>query len=140
MKDQKNVGSIPFDPVEFIANVEAAWQAKDPVASAADYAEDAVQYYGNGQRRDGRMLREWPGRWFSYATDLKIRKQYRAHSGNCIASTWESEYTSPETGKKMFERGSEIFYINPDGKIYEHHMWQHSWQDGQKGSDGEVVL
>ena len=116
------------DPVAFICEVEKIWQARDGAMAAAGYTEDAVVYYGQGQSHTGESLRNWPTRWFEYARDLSITKTYRGHHGNCIAGTWVSRYTHPETGKRILERGAELFYLRGE-KVYEHHMWQHSWSE-----------
>jgi hypothetical protein len=60
----------------------------------------------------------------------RVAGSNRAHHGNCIAGTWESRYTDPETGKVINERGAELFFLRGD-KVYEHHMWQHSWAEGE---------
>lgn len=120
-----------FDPKAYLAAIEAAWRARDGEAAAAGYAEDAVLVFGNGQARTGAELRAWPGRWFSYARDLQITKVLRAFSGDCLASEWESRYTHPQTGHLICERGAEFFFIRPDGKIYRHHMYEHTWVDGE---------
>lgn len=123
--------SLTVDPVTFVREVEKVWQARDGKAAAAAYTDDAVVYYGKGQTHRGDDLRVWPTRWFEYAQDLQITKTYRGHHGNCIAGTWESRYTSPETGKIMLERGAELFYLRGE-MVYEHHMWQHTWPEGEK--------
>ena len=130
MVANKPEASLSVDPEAFVKDVEKIWQARDGKAAAAGYTQDAVVYYGEGQMHEGKDLRTWPSRWFEYAKDLEIKKTYRAHHGNCIAGTWESRYTSPESGKVINERGAELFYLRGD-KVYEHHMWQHSWVDGE---------
>lgn len=120
-----------FDPKQFLATIEAAWQARDGEAAAAGYAEDAVLIYGNGLTRRGEELRAWPGQWFDYAKDLQIHKTLRACTGNCVASEWESRYTHPESGEPICERGAEFFFVRPDGKVYRHHMYEHTWVDGK---------
>jgi len=122
--------ALSVDPMAFIRQVEKIWQAHDGTKAAEGYTEDAVVYYGQGQSHTGERLRNWPSRWFEYAQDLTITKTYRGHHGNCIASTWESRYTHPETGKGIVERGAELFFLSGD-KVYEHHMWQHSWPEGE---------
>jgi nuclear transport factor 2 (NTF2) superfamily protein len=123
-------GVLEVDPVEFIREVEKVWQARDGKAAADGYTDDAVVYYGQGQSHRGEQLQQWPARWFDFARDLQINKTYRAHEGNCIAGTWESRYTHPDTGKVIKERGSELFYLRGD-KVNEHHMWQHSWVESE---------
>ena len=125
---------LTVDPVAFIREVEKIWQARDGAMAAAGYTEDAVVYYGQGQSHAGERLRNWPSRWFEYARDLSITKTYRGHHGNCIAGTWESRYTHPETGKCILERGAELFYLRGE-KVYEHHMWQHSWPEDEVPED-----
>lgn len=129
---------MDVNPEEFIREVERVWQTYDAEAAAADFTSDAVQYYGAGQKRTGEELREWPRKWFAYAKDLKINKRYRSHHDDCISSTWESTYTDPETGKVIKERGAELFYMR-GSKVYEHHMWQHSWPADEQPKDGELV-
>ena len=119
---------LSVDPVAFIREVEKVWQARDGAMAAAGYTEDAVGYYGQGQSHAGERLRNWPSRWFEYARDLSITKTYRGHHGNCVAGTWESRYTHPAPGKCILERGAELFYLRGE-KVYEHHMWQHSWPE-----------
>ena len=125
---------LSVDPVAFIREVEKIWQARDGAMAAAGYTEDAVVYYGQGQSHAGERLRNWPSRWFEYARDLSITKTYRGHHGNCIAGTWVSRYTHPETGKQILERGAELFYLRGE-KVYEHHMWQHSWPEDEVPED-----
>ena len=120
--DDDNDPGLSVDPIAFIREVEKIWQARDGAMAAAGYTEDAVVYYGQGQSHSGERLRNWPARWFEYARDLSITKTYRGHHGNCIAGTWVSRYTHPETGKQILERGAELFYLR-GAKVYEHHMW-----------------
>ena len=132
--DDNNSCVLSVDPVAFIRQVEKVWQARDGAMAAAGYTEDAVVYYGQGQSHTGEDLRKWPSRWFEYARDLSITKTYRGHHGNCIAGTWESRYTHPKTGKSILERGAELFYLRGE-KVYEHHMWQHSWSEDEVPED-----
>lgn len=118
------------DPGAYLAAIEDAWKRRDGRAAASSYTEDAVLVYANGQQRTGPALRSWPGEWFAYATDLEISKTLRAFSGNCLASEWESVYTHPKTGKRIRERGAEFFFIR-DGLIYRHHMYEHTWPEGE---------
>ena len=130
MKANSDDTTLTVDPVDFVREVEKVWQARDGEAAAASYTEDAVVYYGQGQTHRGEELRKWPAAWFNYAKDLEITKTYRGHHGNCIAGTWESRYTSPETGKIIRERGAELFFLRGD-MVCEHHMWQHSWPEDE---------
>jgi len=132
--DDNNDNVLSVDPVAFICQVEKVWQAHDGAMAAAGYTEDAVVYYGQGQSHTGERLKMWPSRWFDYARDLSITKTYRGHHGNCIAGTWESRYTHPKTGKCILERGAELFYLRGE-KVYEHHMWQHSWPEHEVPED-----
>ena len=125
---------LSIDPIAFIHEVEKIWQARDGAMAAAGYTGDAIVYYGQGQSHSGERLRNWPARWFEYARDLSITKTYRGHHGNCIAGTWVSRYTHPETGKQILERGAELFYLR-GAKVYEHHMWQHSWREDEGPED-----
>lgn len=120
-----------FDPEAFLRGIEHAWQRRDGEAAAAGYSPDAVLVYGNGQKRTGEELRLWPSAWFDYARDLRIKKTFRAFSGDCLASEWESAYTHPKTGQPIRERGAEFFWIR-SGMVYRHHMFEHTWADGEE--------
>jgi nuclear transport factor 2 (NTF2) superfamily protein len=128
-----------IDPVAYLRGIEAAWQARDGQAAAAGYADDALLIFGNGQQRTGDELRRWPQQWFDFATDLKIEKSFRAFSGDCLASEWRSEYTHPQSGKRMHERGAEFFWIDGEGKVYRHHMFEHTWPDGEQSATWPAV-
>lgn len=130
MQAEEIDAALEVDPVAFITEVEKVWQARDGRAAAAGYTDDAVVYYGQGQSHRGQALQDWPARWFDFAKDLQINKTYRAHHDNCIVGTWESRYTNPDSGKVIKERGAELFFLRGD-KVYEHHMWQHSWVEGE---------
>ena len=134
MENAKHFEGLEVDPVAFVQEVEKVWQARDGAAAAAAYTDDAVVHYGQGQTHTGEKLRQWPGKWFAYAKDLKINKTYRGHGGDCIAGTWESRYTNPDTGDIIIERGAELFMLRGE-KVYEHHMWQHSWIEGENTED-----
>jgi ketosteroid isomerase-like protein len=123
-----------IDPVAYLRDIERAWQARDGQAAAAGYTDDAVLLYGNGQCRTGAALRRWPQEWFDYATDLQIKKTFRAFTGDCLASEWESRYTHPQTRKTIRERGAEFFFLR-DGKVYRHHMYEHTWPEGENADD-----
>lgn len=120
---------VALDPVEWLAVVERAWQARDGEAAAAGYTDDAVLIWGNGQKREGSDLAKWPQNWFDFAKDLQIKKTFRAMTGDCIATEWESVYTHPDNGMRIRERGAEFFFVRPDGKVYLHHMFEHTWPD-----------
>lgn len=123
--------TVTIEPVAYLQAIQTAWQAHDGKAAAAGYADDAVLVFGNGQERRGEELRRWPQQWFDFARDLKIEKTLCAFSGDCLASEWHSEYTHPHTGTRMHERGAEFFWIREDGKVYRHHMFEHTWVDGE---------
>ncbi|MBZ0217556.1 MAG: nuclear transport factor 2 family protein [Fimbriimonadaceae bacterium] len=129
MSDSQSSSHLPEDPKKWVRDLEAVWQAKDAKKAAEGFTEDAVQVWGTDQKQSGPELLTRPAQWFSYAKDLMINKEYVAHTGNCIVTTWNSTYTHPETAKKMHERGIECFYFR-DGKVCEQRVWQHSWADG----------
>ena len=131
MVKTRNEETLAVDPVTFVRETEKIWQARDGEAAAAAYTEDAVVHYGQGQTHGGEALKRWPARWFAFAKDLEITKTYRGHHGNCIAGTWQSRYTNPETGKVMIESGAELFFLRGT-MVCEHHMWQHTWAKDEK--------
>jgi nuclear transport factor 2 (NTF2) superfamily protein len=131
MSAKQHEAELSVDPVQFVREVERIWQARDGEGAADGYTEDAIVHYGAGQTHSGEDLRTWPRRWFAYARDLRIKKTYRSHRGNSIFVTWESHYTNPDSGTPMHERGAELFFLRGN-KVCEHHMWQHSWAEGDK--------
>ncbi len=98
---------LPGDPRQWVKDLEAVWQAHDGKKAGQGFTDDAVQVWGTNQRQSGPELSQRPAKWFAYATDLQITKQYIAHSDDTIVASWNSAYTSPETGKKVHERGIE---------------------------------
>ncbi|MBC8036174.1 MAG: nuclear transport factor 2 family protein [Rhizobiales bacterium] len=133
MSDSPSTSHLPPDPVKWVRDLEAVWQAKDAKRAAEGFTDDAVQVWGTDQKQSGPELLQRPAQWFAYAKDLKINKEYVAHSGNCIVTAWNSSYTHPESGKTMRERGIECFYFR-HGKVHEQRVWQHSWADGENGA------
>jgi SnoaL-like domain len=121
---------LPKDPIKWIKDLEKIWQDHDGVKAATGFTDDAVQVWGSDQRQSGPELLKRPAQWFAYAKDLKINKQYISHSGNCIVTSWKSEYTHPESKKRIHERGIECFYFR-NGLVAEQHVWQHSWAQGE---------
>jgi nuclear transport factor 2 (NTF2) superfamily protein len=150
MGDNMSVDAVPVpdrtgparpgitDPVAYLSAIEDAWRRRDGAAASAGYTDDAVLIFGNAQQRSGAELRRWPQQWFDFARDLRITKTYRAFSGDCLASEWESEYTHPRTGKMIKERGAEFFFLR-DGKVYRHHMFEHTWPAGQHATPWPAI-
>lgn len=127
---------LPGDPQKWVRDLEAIWQARDGVRAAQGFTDDAVQIWGSDQRQSGPELLSRPAKWFDYAKDLQITKQYVAHTDDCIVASWNSIYTNPETGRKVCERGIEYFLFR-EGKVREQHVWQHSWNDGEARSGAD---
>jgi hypothetical protein len=124
---------LPGNPQQWVKDLEAIWQAHDGVKAGQGFTDDAVQVWGTNQRQSGPELQSRPAQWFAYAKDLQITKTYIAHTDDTIVAAWNSLYTSPETGKKVHERGIEYFKFR-QGKVCEQHAWQHSWNDGENQS------
>ncbi|RKF15302.1 nuclear transport factor 2 family protein [Roseovarius spongiae] len=136
MSDKAQSTHLPGDPEQWVRDLAAIWKAHDGVRAAQGYTEDAVLHWGPGRRQSGAALRERPARWFAYASDLEIDKEYVAHTDDCIVTTWRSAYTDPETGDRMQERGIETFRFE-NGLIREQHAWQHSWKEGEDAAVGD---
>ena len=121
---------LPGDPVQWVKDLEAIWQAHDGERAGEGYTDDARLVWGANQTQSGAPLRERPQKWFAFASDLQITKEYIAHTNDCIVTTWNSNYTDPESGEKVHERGIEFFRFC-DGKVCDQHAWQHSWNEGE---------
>ena len=120
---------LPGDPRKWVKDLEAIWQAHDGKKAGQGFTDDAVLVWGANQRQSGPELSQRPSKWFAYAADLQITKQYVAHTHDTIVASWNSAYTSPETGKTVHERGIEYFKFRA-GKVCEQRAWQHSWSEG----------
>lgn len=129
---------LPKDPVKWVKDLEKVWQNMDSRKAAEGYTEDAFMVFGSDQKQNGQDLLKRPGQWFAYAKDLKINKNYIAHSDNCIVASWNSRYTDPKTKKIILERGIEYFRFR-NGKVCEQHAWQHSWEDGRKPAESGIT-
>lgn len=127
---------LPGDPVQWVRDIEAVWQAHDATRAAQGYAGDAVLYWGPGREQRGAELRARPAKWFAHASDLQIEKQYVAHTDTCIVTSWRSRYTDPQSGRRMNERGIEYFVFDK-GLIREQHAWQHSWSEDTPEPGGD---
>jgi hypothetical protein len=127
---------LPKDPRQWVKDLEAIWQARDGERASQGFTEDAVQIWGPELRQSGAELFARPAKWFSYAKDLVIYKDYIAHTDNCIVNSWRSVYTHPQTKKRMHERGIECHFFR-DGLICEQRVWQHSWVEGEN-AEGEA--
>ena len=129
---------LPDDPKKWVDDLEKIWQEKNSDKASIGYTEDAIFIFGCEQKQNYNDLILRPKEWFEYAKDLKIKKKYIAHTDDCIVVSWESIYTNPVTKKIVIERGIEYFkFIN--GKIYEQHSWQHSWNEGEKPLDSGIT-
>lgn len=124
---------LPGDPQQWVRDLEAIWQARDRVRAGQGYTDDAFLVWGANGKQSGSEMTSRPSKWFAYAKDLVITKKYIAHTNDCIVTTWNSTYTSPDTGRKVHERGIEYFYFR-NGKIREQHAWQHSWNESDEQS------
>ena len=129
---------LPKDPKEWIKDLEKIWQNMDAKKAAEGFSEDAFMIFGTDQRQEGQDLLNRPGAWFSYAKDLKINKNYIAHTNDCIVASWNSSYTDPKTKKVVLERGIEYFRFR-NGKVCEQHAWQHSWDEDNKSSESGIT-
>ena len=88
---------LPKDPIKWVKDLEKVWQNMDSKKAAEGYTEDAFMIFGTEQKQAGQELLKRPGEWFEYAKDLKINKNYIAHSDDCIVASWNSKYTDPKT-------------------------------------------
>ena len=129
---------IPKDPVQWVKDLESIWQAMDSEKASQGYTDDAFMVFGCKQKQNGAEMLQRPADWFNYAKDLKINKNYIAHTNNCIVASWNSTYTDPKTKKIICERGIEYFKFR-NGKVCEQHAWQHSWEEGRKPSDSGIA-
>ena len=130
--------NLPGDPIKWVENLEKIWQEKNGDKASLGYTDDAVFIFGCEQKQDKKNLIRRPKEWFEYAKDLKINKKYIAHTENCIVVSWKSIYTDPSTKKIVNERGIEYFKFR-DGKIFEQHSWQHSWNEGEKPLENGIT-
>ena len=99
-----NKSHLPKDPKQWVKELESIWQAMDSEKAAEGFTDDVFMIYGCNQRQSGEALLKRPAEWFVYAKDLKIKKNYIAHTEDCIVASWNSTYTDPKTKEKVFTK------------------------------------
>ena len=100
----KTKSQLPGEPVARVRELESVWQAKDAERAVEGHTENAVMIYDAYQRQQGDESRRRPGLWFEFAPDLRIEKQFGAHTHDCIVTTWNSTFINPETNRRMRAR------------------------------------
>jgi nuclear transport factor 2 (NTF2) superfamily protein len=126
------------DAEGWVRNVERLYRAHDAEGVAALYTADATTRYGRLL-----MSPDWvhshPRSWFDSLEDYRIRRAFRAASGDIIVSETTASYlwkpsaapamTGPDAeaegakvpGRRYREYGTDIYWVNDQGLIYHKH-------------------
>ena len=99
---------------EKIQMAEDAWNSKDPVRVSKAYTENS-EWRNRNQFSNGRkeIIQFITGKW-EKELNYKLKKEYRAHTGNRIAVRFEYEYQNAE-GQWLRAYGNENWEFDENG-------------------------
>jgi steroid delta-isomerase-like uncharacterized protein len=111
--------------VALFARREAAWARRDPVALAADYAENAVAESPMQGRLSGRArIAAVYESWFAAFPDLTFTSRdlviddHRVVDVFHITGTQSAPFEGvPATGRRIEFKGVSLYTLTPDGRI-----------------------
>ena len=99
-----------------VAEAEAAFMAADVSRILSLFTPDVVVRYADFPEMRGLdALEKFLRMRFARQKNYRLRKTFRAVTGNIIGDSWEGQWEDIKTGKKMVGRGSEFLTIS-DGK------------------------
>jgi len=114
-----------------VAEAEAAFLAADVPRILSLFASDVVVRYADFPEMRGlEALEKFLRMRFARQKNYRLRKTFRAVTGNIIGDSWEGRWEDIKTGKKMVGRGSEFLTIS-DGKAV---IWEATFN--ARESDG----
>jgi nuclear transport factor 2 (NTF2) superfamily protein len=121
----------------FVARVESLFMPWDIPGLLAGFTEDCVVRFGDLPEFRGKAALEKLFRSRSERQkDYRLRKEFRALTGDTIANYWEGEWEDRVTGARMAGRGVEI-WIMRDGKIA---VWEAAFNPNELGKPSVMGL
>src|SRR5579862_3420021 len=121
----------------FVAHVESLFMPWNIEALLAGFTEDCVIRFGDLPELKGKpavedLFQSRMGR----QKDYRLKKEFRALSGDKIANYWEGWWEDRLTGKKMQGRGVEVWTMH-DGKIA---IWEAAFNVKEEGGVSAMGL
>jgi nuclear transport factor 2 (NTF2) superfamily protein len=121
----------------FVAHVESLFMPWNIEALLAGFTEDCVIRFGDLPELKGKpavedLFQSRMGRQAGY----RLKKEFRALSGDKIANYWEGWWEDRLTGKKMQGRGVEVWTMR-DGKIA---VWEAAFNVKEEGGASAMGL
>src|SRR5258708_32335651 len=99
-----------------VAEAEAAFMAADVPRILSLFTPDVVVRYADlPEMRSLDALEKFLQMRFARQKNYRLRKPFRAVTGNIIRDSWKGEWEEMKTGKKMMGRGVEFLTIS-EGK------------------------
>ncbi len=108
------------DPEAWVANVQRLYRAYDAEGVSALYAEDATTRAGS-RLITPEQVHAHPKEWFDSLIDYQITRTFRAAMGDIIVSETRASYILKVDGKRYWEWGTDIYWVNDQGLIYHKH-------------------
>jgi nuclear transport factor 2 (NTF2) superfamily protein len=121
----------------FVRHVESLFMPWNVAAILDGFTEDCVVRFGTHPEIRGRaglekFLRARSARQRGY----RLRKEFRALSGDVIANSWDGDWEDAETGAKMTGFGVEIWVMR-GGKIA---VWDAAFNIAESGKAGGLGI
>ena len=121
----------------FVEHVESLFMPWNIEALLAGFTEDCVIRFGDLPELKGKpaledLFQSRMGRQKGY----RLKKEFRALSGDKIANYWEGWWEDTLTGKKMQGRGVEVWTMR-DGKIA---VWEAAFNVKEEGGASAMGL
>jgi nuclear transport factor 2 (NTF2) superfamily protein len=121
----------------FVKHVESLFMPWNVAAILDGFTEDCVVRFGTHPEIRGRAALEKFFRARSARQrGYRLRKEFRALSGDIIANSWDGEWEDAETGAKMTGFGVEIWVMR-GGKIA---IWNAAFNIAESGKAGGVGI
>jgi nuclear transport factor 2 (NTF2) superfamily protein len=121
----------------FVAHVESLFMPWDIDGLLAGFTEDCVVKFGDLPELRGKAALEALFRSrIERQKDYRLKKEFRALSGDTIANYWEGWWEDRLTGKKMQGRGVEVWTMR-DGKIA---VWEAAFNFNEEGKPSAMGL
>ncbi len=108
------------DPEAWVKRVEQLYRVNDAEGVSALYTEDAMVRMGS-RIHSPEEVHAHPAEWFSSLEEYEITRRFRAATGDVIVSETIASYIKKDDGKRYREFGTDVYWVNDEGKIYHKH-------------------
>jgi nuclear transport factor 2 (NTF2) superfamily protein len=122
---------------DFVAHVESLFMPWNIPALLDGFTDDCVVRFGDLPEFHGKAaLRQLFESRSARQKDYRLKKEFRALSGDRIANYWEGTWEDRATGKKMHGRGVEIWVMR-GGLIA---VWEAAFNVNEEGKPSAMGL